>query len=75
VATSRSCYRYDVGVSSSSSTASALRMIRVSMEVDALPPLPTGSRIGPEDFVDETALPHILKQIEENNRWDADIAA
>jgi hypothetical protein len=42
----------------------------MSMEVDAPPPRPAGSRIGPEDFVDEAALPRILKRIEENSRRD-----
>jgi hypothetical protein len=47
------------------------------MEVDASrpPPLPTGSRIGPEDYVDEAALPRILELIEESSCRDAEMAA
>jgi hypothetical protein len=47
------------------------------MEVDAPTPLPrpTWARIGPEDFVAEEALPHILELIEESSRWEAELAA
>jgi hypothetical protein len=48
------------------------------MEVDAtsLPPSrPTGSRIGPEDFVADEALPHILELIAESSRREAEMAA
>jgi hypothetical protein len=34
-----------------------------------------GSRIGPEDFVDEAALPRILELIEESSRRDAENVA
>jgi hypothetical protein len=45
------------------------------MEVDAPPPppRPTGARIGPEDFVAEEALPHILELIEESSRREAEL--
>jgi hypothetical protein len=47
------------------------------MEVDAPPPppRPTGSRIGPEDYVDEAALPRIFELIEESSHRDAEKAA
>jgi hypothetical protein len=48
------------------------------MEVNATPPPPSrpaGSRIGPEDFVADEALPHILELIAESSRREADMAA
>jgi hypothetical protein len=46
------------------------------MEVDAPPPPhPAGSQIGPEDFVDEAALPRILELVEESSHRDAEKAA
>jgi hypothetical protein len=49
------------------------------MEVDATPPpppsRPTGSRIGPKDFVADEALPRILELIEESSRREAKKAA
>jgi hypothetical protein len=48
------------------------------MEVDATLPPPsrlTGSRIGPEDFVADEALPRILELIEESSRREAEMAA
>jgi hypothetical protein len=47
------------------------------MEVDAAtpPPRPTGAMIGPEDYVDEEALPRILELIEESSRRQAELAA
>jgi hypothetical protein len=47
------------------------------MEVDAPTRLPrlAGSQIGPEDYVDEAALPRILELIEESSRRDAEKAA
>jgi hypothetical protein len=48
-----------------------------SMEIDATPPpsRPAGSRIGPEDFVVDEALPRILELIEESSRREAKKAA
>jgi hypothetical protein len=42
------------------------------MEVNATPPSPhpTGSRIGPEDYVTDEALPRILELIEESSRQE-----
>jgi hypothetical protein len=46
------------------------------MEVDyPLPPAPTGARIGPEDYIDEAALPRILVLIEETTHRVAEKAA
>jgi hypothetical protein len=47
------------------------------MEVDAplLPPYPAGSRIGPEDYIDEAALPCILELIEKSSHRDTEKAA
>jgi hypothetical protein len=39
------------------------------------PPCPVGSLIGPEDYVDEAALPRILELIEESSRQDVENVA
>jgi hypothetical protein len=49
------------------------------MEVDTpslpqLPPMTGGRTIGPDDFVDEAALPHIVSLLEENSRRVAEKA-
>jgi hypothetical protein len=43
------------------------------MEVDAAAPaqVNTGKTIGPEDFVDNAALPHIVALLEQNSRMAA----